>query len=258
MPSRRADPRHGTPTGPPPPSQTDPRQQRWSRLAAWYVASRHLPCNGPNPPPPPPWSRLVRTHVREEGETGASPERYASQRTQTVQLNALSHIAVDRHFYSVPYQYVGKEVDVRVRGSVIDVFHRGRQIASHRVWSSVTDQSPPPGVAMSGLVEVCNRNVHTGRWTTRPGCAGSALPAGKMTRFGLACRRQIRPLPWPDIPLGLPRHESQAASVFTGYDRQVWQQSQLRELSTALAPPFRRLRISIAQLAVTWAMTAAA
>ena len=31
------------------------------------------------------------------------------------------HIAIDRHFYSVPYQYVGKEVDVRLRGSVIDV-----------------------------------------------------------------------------------------------------------------------------------------
>ena len=33
---------------------------------------------------------LVRTHVREEGETGASPERCASQRIQGVQLNALS------------------------------------------------------------------------------------------------------------------------------------------------------------------------
>ena len=41
------------------------------------------------------------------------------------------HIAIAYHFYSVPHQYVGKEVDVRLRGSVIDVFHRGRQIASH-------------------------------------------------------------------------------------------------------------------------------
>ena len=41
------------------------------------------------------------------------------------------HIAIERHFYSVPHEYVGKEVDVRLRGSVIDVFHRGRQIASH-------------------------------------------------------------------------------------------------------------------------------
>ncbi|MYA40926.1 MAG: IS21 family transposase [Gemmatimonadetes bacterium] len=41
------------------------------------------------------------------------------------------HIAIERHFYSVPHQYVGKEVDVRLRGQVIDVFHRGSQIASH-------------------------------------------------------------------------------------------------------------------------------
>ena len=41
------------------------------------------------------------------------------------------HIAIERHFYSVPYPYIGKEVDVRLRGQVIDVFHRGRQIASH-------------------------------------------------------------------------------------------------------------------------------
>ncbi|MXW46855.1 MAG: IS21 family transposase [Gammaproteobacteria bacterium] len=41
------------------------------------------------------------------------------------------HIAIDRHFYSVPYNYVGKKVDVRLRGRVIDVFHRGKQIASH-------------------------------------------------------------------------------------------------------------------------------
>ena len=31
----------------------------------------------------------------------------------------------------MPHEYVGKEVDVRLRGQVIDVFHRGRQIASH-------------------------------------------------------------------------------------------------------------------------------
>ena len=41
------------------------------------------------------------------------------------------HIAIDYRFYSVPYQYIGKEVDVRLRGQVIDVFHRGRQVASY-------------------------------------------------------------------------------------------------------------------------------
>lgn len=41
------------------------------------------------------------------------------------------HIAIDCHFYSVPYTYARKKVDVRLRGRVIDVFYRGKQIASH-------------------------------------------------------------------------------------------------------------------------------
>lgn len=41
------------------------------------------------------------------------------------------HIAIDRHLYSVPWQYVGKDVDVRLRGPAIDVFHRGCKIAGH-------------------------------------------------------------------------------------------------------------------------------
>ena len=41
------------------------------------------------------------------------------------------HIVIDRHFYSVPYTYARKKVDVRQRGRVIDVFHGGKQIASH-------------------------------------------------------------------------------------------------------------------------------
>ena len=41
------------------------------------------------------------------------------------------HIAIDYHFYSVPHELIGKEVDVRLRGSLIDVFLRGRHVASH-------------------------------------------------------------------------------------------------------------------------------
>ena len=43
----------------------------------------------------------------------------------------MSHIAIDYHFYSVPHEHIGKEVDVRLRGNLIDVFLRGRHIASH-------------------------------------------------------------------------------------------------------------------------------
>ena len=41
------------------------------------------------------------------------------------------HIAIDYHFYSVPHELIGKDVDVRQRGNLIDVFHRGRHVASH-------------------------------------------------------------------------------------------------------------------------------
>ncbi len=41
------------------------------------------------------------------------------------------HIAIDHHFHSVPHELVGKEVDVRLRGDLVEVFHRGRQVATH-------------------------------------------------------------------------------------------------------------------------------
>ena len=41
------------------------------------------------------------------------------------------HISIDRHNYSVPFEYIGKEVDVCLRGGLIEVFHKGCQIAVH-------------------------------------------------------------------------------------------------------------------------------
>ena len=41
------------------------------------------------------------------------------------------HIEVAGHYYSVPYQSVGKELDVRVTANTVEAFHRGKRIASH-------------------------------------------------------------------------------------------------------------------------------
>jgi transposase len=41
------------------------------------------------------------------------------------------HIEVDRHYYSVPYQLTQKKLDVRITASIIEVFHRGKRVASH-------------------------------------------------------------------------------------------------------------------------------
>ena len=41
------------------------------------------------------------------------------------------HIEVDRHYYSVPYQLSQKKLDVRITASIIEVFYRGKRVASH-------------------------------------------------------------------------------------------------------------------------------
>ena len=41
------------------------------------------------------------------------------------------HIEVDRHYYSVPYRLTREQVEVRLTVSVVEVFQRGRRIASH-------------------------------------------------------------------------------------------------------------------------------
>lgn len=53
----------------------------------------------------------------------------ADWRQATVQFNY--HIAVDMMYYSVPYQYIRKQVDVRVSDSTVEVFLQQTRIASH-------------------------------------------------------------------------------------------------------------------------------
>ena len=48
----------------------------------------------------------------------------------TVQFNY--HIAVDRMFYSVPYQYIKNKVDVRITDTTVEIFYNHNRIASHR------------------------------------------------------------------------------------------------------------------------------
>lgn len=46
-------------------------------------------------------------------------------------VNIDYHIEVDKNFYSVPYQMVHKQVNVRVSASTLEVFYKGERIASH-------------------------------------------------------------------------------------------------------------------------------
>lgn len=42
------------------------------------------------------------------------------------------HIEVNRHLFSVPYQYIGEVLDVKVTPNLVEIFRNGRPVASHR------------------------------------------------------------------------------------------------------------------------------
>ena len=41
------------------------------------------------------------------------------------------HVEVNRYYFSVPYQYIGKTMDVKVTSRMVEIFCNGRPIASH-------------------------------------------------------------------------------------------------------------------------------
>ena len=58
------------------------------------------------------------------------------------------HLEVDRHYYSVPYRFIGETCDVRLTAAVVEIFLRSRRIASHlrsyRRGGFTTDSSHMP------------------------------------------------------------------------------------------------------------------
>lgn len=60
----------------------------------------------------------------------ATPFELCEWKQATVQFNY--HIAVDKMYYSVPYQYIKDKVDVRITETTIEIFYKHNRIASHR------------------------------------------------------------------------------------------------------------------------------
>jgi len=58
------------------------------------------------------------------------PFELSTWKIATVQLNY--HIAVDKMNYSIPYEYIKHKVDVRLTQNMVEVFYKGKRIASHK------------------------------------------------------------------------------------------------------------------------------
>ena len=58
------------------------------------------------------------------------PYQFAEWKKSKVNIDY--HIEVDRHYYSLPYQLVGRQLDVRITSKTIECFLKGRRVASHQ------------------------------------------------------------------------------------------------------------------------------
>ena len=77
----------------------------------------------------------------------ATPFELAEWKQATVRIN--HHIAVDKMYYSVPYQYIKNKVDVRITDTTVEIFYNHNRIASHGLlhrrsgqYSIVTEHMP--------------------------------------------------------------------------------------------------------------------
>jgi transposase len=76
-----------------------------------------------------------RRALFDELERGAlqplPPTRYEFAIWKPAKVNIDYHVEFDTRLYSVPYRLVREGVEVRATATVIEVFHRGRRVASH-------------------------------------------------------------------------------------------------------------------------------
>jgi transposase len=59
----------------------------------------------------------------------ATPYEYADWKRCRVNIDY--HIEVDKHFYSVPFRLLRQEVEARITAKTVEIFHRGKLVATH-------------------------------------------------------------------------------------------------------------------------------
>jgi len=57
--------------------------------------------------------------------------RYVFAQWKKARVNIDYHVELDGHYYSVPYALVGEKVQLRYTAETVEIFHRGKRVASH-------------------------------------------------------------------------------------------------------------------------------
>ena len=58
-------------------------------------------------------------------------ERFVIASWKKAKVHIDYHVAVEKTYYSVPYTLIGQNLDIRYTGSVVEIYHKGKRVASH-------------------------------------------------------------------------------------------------------------------------------
>jgi len=60
------------------------------------------------------------------------PQRYHYAEWKGAKVHIDYHITFEKYYYSVPYQYIQKEIDIRATATTVECFYQGQRIAIHQ------------------------------------------------------------------------------------------------------------------------------
>jgi transposase len=103
-----------------------------------------------------------------------TPYEYAEWKKAGVNIDY--HVAVENHFYSVPYRLLRQRVDVRLTASTVEILHDGDRVAAHprsrRKGGFTTDPTHRPKAHQEHLEWTPSRMI---RWAQETGAHTAAL-----------------------------------------------------------------------------------
>jgi len=104
----------------------------------------------------------------------ATPYEYAEWKKAGVNIDY--HVAVENHFYSVPYRLLRQQVEVRLTASTVEILHDGHRVAAHprsrRKGGFTTDPTHRPKAHQEHLEWTPSRMI---RWAQETGPHTAAL-----------------------------------------------------------------------------------
>jgi transposase len=110
------------------------RHRRFFSLSELNAAIRELLCRlNERPFRKLPGSRQTQFESLERPALRPLPaERFVYAEWKKARVHIDYHVEIEGHCYSVPYQLVGQAVEARLTAKTVEIFARGRRVASHR------------------------------------------------------------------------------------------------------------------------------